>query len=397
MLMCMGRHRTRIGLRALTQRFDVMNGPAETGQRRSGPGFASALQACLVSGVVLVDGETNLATITPGARQLLGLTDTESTELPLSALPAGLASIARETLASGKPSTTRQIETPSKPGSPSLFVSAVPIRSASTTGAVVLTLHAFESSCQFQQQIRQLDRLASAGTLAAGMAHEIKNALVAGRTFLDLLLERNADSDLVQVVRRETARIDAIVSRMLRFSAMTSVTLRPLHLHEVLDHGLRWIQPQLSNKSIALERSFHAQPDVAQGDEYELQQAFVNLLLNALEAMPQTGKLTVNTETLLGGTGEPSAVRVLIQDTGTGILPEHMEHLFEPFFTTKDSGTGLGLATTRRIVQEHGGSISVESRPEHGTTFAIILPLWLENGGRQSGGPTADRGAKKPG
>jgi nitrogen-specific signal transduction histidine kinase len=373
-----------------------MNEPGETGQRQSGPGFANALQACLVAGVVLVDGESGVATVTPEAGRILGLAADEASELPVEALPASLASIAREALASGKPSASRQIEIRSEKQGGSVFVSAVPLHSGSTNSTVVLTLHTLNSTSQFQQQIRQLDRLANAGTLAAGMAHEIKNALVAGRTFLDLLLEKNTDSDLVQVVRRETARIDAIVSRMLRFSGSTATVLAPLHVHEVIEHALRLVQPQLNQKSILMERSFRSSPDLARGDEYELQQAFVNLLLNALEAMSQNGKLTIGTENLSEGAGEPGRLRVMIQDSGAGILPEHMNHLFEPFFTTKDYGTGLGLATTRRIIQEHGGSISVESRTGQGTTFAILLPLLVENGGRQLGGFATAMLGKRP-
>ena len=364
----------------------AMNEPGESGQKQSGPGFVNALQACLVSGVVLVDGQSNRATVTPEAGKLIGLPADSAAEMPLEALPAGLAGIAREALASGKPSASRQIEVGAEHPRRSVFVSAMPLGSGSKNAAVVLTLHALSTSCQFQQQIRQLDRLANAGTLAAGMAHEIKNALVAGRTFLDLLLEKNTDSDLVQVVRRETARIDAIVSRMLRFSGTTAAELAPLHVHEVLDHALRLVQPQLTQGGIQMERSFKSNPDLALGDEYELQQAFVNLLLNALEAMPQNGKVTIGTENLLEGPGGHGCVRVVFLDTGTGILPEHMNHLFEPFFTTKDYGTGLGLATTRRIIQDHGGSISVESRPGQGTTFAILLPLLVEDSGRPLGG-----------
>jgi hypothetical protein len=121
------------------------------------------------------------------------------------------------------------------------------------------------------------------------------------------------------------------------------------------------------------------------------------LLLNALEAMSPKGKLTVATENLSNAPGGQHYLRVVIQDTGTGILPEHLNHVFEPFFTTKDYGTGLGLATTRRIVQEHGGTISVESRPGEGTTFAILLPLLVENRGRQLGGFGTSILGKKPG
>lgn len=352
-----------------------MNEPGNTGQMQPGPGFENALRTCLVSGIVLVQGNSQQATVTPEVRAILGLPRDQPGIVPLESLPPVLVEIARAAAVSGAPSATQSVSIPSPHGGTRAFISAVPLQPASGTTGVVLTIHALDSTNPFHRQIRQLDRLANAGTLAAGMAHEIKNALVAGRTFLDLLLEKNSDSDLVDVVRRETARIDAIVSRMLRFSGSTSSSFRPLRVHELLQHALRLVQPQLTARAILLEQGLRAESDLTRGDEYELQQAFVNLLLNAIEAMSHHGKLTVATENLAEPAGSLQRIRVTFRDTGTGILPEHMSHLFEPFFTTKDFGTGLGLATTRRIVQEHEGCISVESRPGKGTAFAIVLPL----------------------
>jgi two-component system NtrC family sensor kinase len=214
------------------------------------------------------------------------------------------------------------------------------------------------------------------------MAHEIKNALVAGKTFIDLLIEQNKDSELVEVVRREIARIEAIVSRMHKFSGPGRAEFGQVHLHEVLDHSLRLMEPQLASKSAVLNRSFRADPDLLLGDDYQLQQAFVNLFLNALEALGPNGTLSVTTETCAPGASSAKRgdtvngphIRVAITDTGVGILPENMVHLFEPFFTTKPHGTGLGLAITRRIIQEHQGAVSVESHPGQGTTFQILLP-----------------------
>jgi signal transduction histidine kinase len=123
-----------------------------------------------------------------------------------------------------------------------------------------------------------------------------------------------------------------------------------------------------------LQGDFQAATDLIKADEYELHQAFVNLLLNALEAMPQEGTLSVRTTKSELSNGQPS-IQVEIVDTGSGILPEHMDQVFEPFFTTKAAGTGLGLAVTRRIIEEHGGSISVQSQPDQGTTFVVKLPL----------------------
>jgi signal transduction histidine kinase len=206
---------------------------------------------------------------------------------------------------------------------------------------------------------------------------------VAGKTFIDLLLEKHQDAELVEIVRREMGRIDSIVNRILKFAGPTRVPFSLVHLHEVLDHSLRLVQHPLEGKLISLNRAFKAAPDLVHGDDCGLQQAFVNLFLNALEAMGPDGALTVATEIVSatvppGASQEPASLRqcrVRIQDTGPGIRPEDKRHLFQPFFTTKPTGTGLGLAITRRIIQEHRGSITVESHLGQGTTFNIVLPV----------------------
>ncbi len=347
-----------------------MKKPGETTRAQSGPGFDHAVRACLVSGVILVGGEKKIATLTPEAAEILGLAKEKGPEQPLESLPPALVQIATHVLKSGNPAAEQQLLLDSAGARETVYINAVPVKAAGAGAMAVLVLHKVRASGEFLQRIRQLDRLANAGTLAAGMAHEIRNALVAGRTFLDLLLEKNSDEDLVQIVRRETGRIDAIVSRMLRFAGTNIGTFSPLHVHEVLEQALRLIQPQLVDKSFALEQSFQAAKDTIRADEYELHQAFVNLLLNALEAMGTGGTLTAST-----ALRPDNQIEIKIGDTGPGISPQHMEHLFEPFFTTKTSGTGLGLAVTRRIIQEHGGSISVSSQPGQGSTFSIVLPL----------------------
>jgi signal transduction histidine kinase len=130
-----------------------------------------------------------------------------------------------------------------------------------------------------------------------------------------------------------------------------------------------------------LESAFEAEPDTAKGDEYELQQGFVNLLLNALDALSENGVLRVTTDTVTEVSAGTRQLRISIRDNGVGISQEHMSHLFEPFFTTKAAGTGLGLVITRRIIQEHGGTISVQSAPGQGTTFTVLLPALGKSGG----------------
>lgn len=157
-----------------------MNEPGKKGQMQSGPSFENALRSCLLSGVIVVDGQRNLATLSPEAFQILALSPDQGSDLTIETLPPEIAAVAREALVSGKPSATRHIQLQHGESSGFIHLSAVPLKPVAGTLSVLLTLQALNPTSQFQHQIRQLDRPANAGTLAAGMAHEIKNALVAG-------------------------------------------------------------------------------------------------------------------------------------------------------------------------------------------------------------------------
>jgi signal transduction histidine kinase len=223
------------------------------------------------------------------------------------------------------------------------------------------------------EKMQRLDRLANLGMLSAGMAHEIKNGMVAIKTFVDLLLEKNQDAELGEVVRHELERINAIVTQMLRMAAPSHAAFKTVRLHEVLDHSLRLLQPQVSGKLITVKKNYRAESETVRGDDAQLQQVFMNLFLNALEAMGPNGTLAISTETADGENGSRT-LKIKIQDTGVGIAPENLAKLFEPFFTTKKNGTGLGLVISRRIVAEHRGEIVVESETGKGSAFTISLP-----------------------
>ena len=345
--------------------------------------FADLLHDCLAAGVIVIDGKKKVASLNGQARHLLGLSPDAANLPSLAALPAALRTMVRRALSSGQSPAARQgqLRTGSR-GPVILQASAIPAQAGRKNSGVVLVLNDLTPVRQIEQHIQQLDRLASVGTLAAGIAHEIKNALVAGKTFVDLLLEKHQDAELVEIVRREMGRIDALVSRMRRFAGSDRPAFREVGLHDILDHSLRFIQPQLEGKLISVNRSFLASPDVLHGDDYQLQQAFVNLLLNASEAMGPNGSLSVATKIIpvgdscasLPAAAKSAHLQLTIQDNGIGISPEDMPRLFEPFFTTKPNGTGLGLLITRRIIQEHRGAITVESELDRGTSFQIILP-----------------------
>jgi signal transduction histidine kinase len=238
------------------------------------------------------------------------------------------------------------------------------------------TAHASAGAHDLQDNLRRLDRLANLGLVSAGLAHEIKNGLVAIKTYVDLLLEKGEDKEMAEVVRRELKRIDGLATQMLRLSAPKSGTLTKVPIHEVLDHSLRLLEHQLSGRMIVLKRDYRATPDTVHGDEAQLQQAFMNLVLNGVEAIGSNGELTVRTETFSGATGG-RGLKVFFVDTGPGITAENLVRLFEPFFTTKKHGTGLGLAISRRVAEDHRGTIEVVSEAGRGSTFIVTLAAEL--------------------
>jgi two-component system, NtrC family, sensor histidine kinase AtoS len=222
------------------------------------------------------------------------------------------------------------------------------------------------------EKMQRLDRLASLGLLSASMAHEIKNSLVAVKTFVDLLVQKNEDGELTGVVAKELDRINALATQMLKFAAPRSAAFAVVRIHDTIDYSLRLLQHQIGGKMIALKRDYRAMPDTVRGDDALLQQVFMNLLLNALEALGTGGELTVSTELVQGDDGA-RLLKIKIRDTGTGISPENLARLFEPFFTTKKNGTGLGLAISQRIAHEHGGMIEAQSEADKGSTFSFSL------------------------
>jgi len=258
--------------------------PGKTELDQEGLRFAATLSDCLLSGVIIVNGALKIETVTAGAAQILGLDAGKIKNHGFETLPAPLQEIIREISKSGEAISSRKIDLPvEKHGIHSLRVGAVPVLApAKAPPSLVLILQELDCAGVLEQNIRQLDRLASAGTLAASMAHEIRNALVAGKTFIDLLLEKNQDAELVEIVRREMRRIDSIVSQMLKFAAPAKPSFSAIRVHDILEHSLRLVQSKVQSGAIALHRSYSAAPDLIGGDEYQLEQAFGNLFLNAL-------------------------------------------------------------------------------------------------------------------
>jgi len=225
---------------------------------------------------------------------------------------------------------------------------------------------------QLLTEVRKGDQMKAVATLAAGLAHEIKNPLASIRTFTEYLDSRYNDpefrSKFQKIVGGEVERINLIVQQLLEFAKPMPPKLEPLEVPRVVDETLEFLNNDFVQRHVDVSRCYDTTARVL-GDPQQLKQVFLNLFLNSLDAMNGHGRLKIRTAV------EGSELTVAIADSGAGIAPKDLPHIFEPFYTTKANGTGLGLAVVHGIIKEHGGRIEVQSHPGQGTTMRIHLPI----------------------
>lgn len=248
---------------------------------------------------------------------------------------------------------------------------------AAVPGGVLVVLEDVTGRVRLEEQLQQREKLSSIGLLAAGVAHEINTPLTGVSSYTQMLLGMLADTDpkhaLLQKIRRQTDRATGIVNNLLNFSRTGGATdFAEVNLARVLDDTLQLLEPQLRQNHVEIEREYAADLPRVYGNAGKLQQVFTNLLLNARDAIPDGGRITLRAS----ASDARDALSVAVSDNGIGIAPENVARIYDPFFTTKGvgRGTGLGLAVSYGIVQEHSGHIAVESAPGRGTTFRITLP-----------------------
>ncbi|NPA25509.1 MAG: PAS domain S-box protein [Deltaproteobacteria bacterium] len=246
---------------------------------------------------------------------------------------------------------------------------------------------------RMEKAMARMDRLASLGELASGMAHEIKNPLacIAGvLQNLQLGEQGSAGAGMVPEILSQVEKIDSIINGLLHFAKPGPVTMAPLQVCEVLDATIFLVDRYLQEKSIELELDYGEDNPWVRGDKQLLQQAFLNILMNACEALSEVERQRLlrvavrRQKPLLPD--EPEAdgsayemVEIEIRDNGVGIDKNSLDAVFNPFFTTKYRGTGLGLATSHRIMEQHDGTITVDSSPGEGSVFKLTLPAYHES------------------
>jgi len=269
-------------------------------------------------------------------------------------------------------------------------LSAAVIRDKGATNGLVCfcrdlrEMHRLEREVEDQARVLHQDKMMSLGRLAASVVHEINNPLAGILNYCRLMtriLARGALSaeyrdkflSYLDLIEKESARCSEIVSNLLTFSRKSPATLGPVALDDLLKRSILLTQHKMALGRIRLEMAVAPDLPVIQGDANQLQQSIINLIFNAIDAMPSGGTVNLTATHL----ASDQSVVLEIRDTGVGIAPEHLPHIFEPFYTTKDEGygVGLGLSTVYGIVENHQGHIEVESTPGEGTRFRLWFPV----------------------
>lgn len=230
-----------------------------------------------------------------------------------------------------------------------------------------------------QADLVRSEKLASVGRLAAGVAHEVGNPLGAILGYTQMLIKGGTDAheqrDYLSRIEKEVRKIDGTLRELLDYSRVSEVKVRPVGVNNILKDAVSLVSHQKDFGSVDIQWRLDEGLPPVMADEYQLRQIFVNMLLNAVDAMPKGGELLLVSEQRdSGGTGW---AKVIISDTGGGIAAENMNKIFDPFYTTKDpgSGTGLGLSISQSIIESFGGKIEVESKEGEGASFIISFPL----------------------
>lgn len=294
-----------------------------------------------------------------------------------------------ETLRTGESRSEAEAVIDGQDGRP-IPVSIVTAALAGPTGApegAVAVLRDLTRIRQLEEEVRRGERLAAAGRMAVGLAHEIRNPLGAIRGVVQLLRKELGGAsrwdEHLEVLVKEVDRVNRTLQLLLDLGRPVQLRPASLNVHQLLERVALLTEERARDQDVTVLRRYDPSLPPILGDEDQLLQVFHNLIRNAIEAMPRGGRLTLTTRLSMDrlfskvdlGTGARSMVEVQVSDEGEGIPDEVRAKIFEPFFTTKQTGLGLGLALCHRILEEHKGAIQVESAPGKGATVTCFLPI----------------------
>jgi PAS domain S-box-containing protein len=353
--------------------------------------YTENILGSLTTGIVTVDLDGRVVTVNPAAEMLTGFFAGEVTGhycTELFAQTPEIGEMLMETLASRAPVADVSLVLKRRSGAAlPVEVSTAPLKGGEGKDlGVVAVLRDLTLVRELEGQLRRSDRLAALGSLAAGLAHEIKNPLTSVLTFSRHVSRRFDDPHFRErfqrVVPRELERINGILERLLELARPAPATFTRVRLAPLVDRAVDLFANEIEAQEVQVTRDYARDLPPVAADEESLYRAVINVVGNALDAMSGGGRLGLR----IAWAGSNEGVRprsplsgrqvvIEVSDTGTGITPEDAERLFNPFFTTKQRGTGLGLAVTHKIVEDHGGVVDFHSVPGDGTTFRIVLPV----------------------
>jgi signal transduction histidine kinase len=353
--------------------------------------FAHDILASLGAGVITTNEASIVTSINSAAIKLLGI-DFDCIGQPIARISSAavpLVELSRAVTERKVAVSDRELTLDRAGRVRRLVASAVDLKDTrgATIGCVIHLRDVTERMLMTEQMWR-MEQFASLSTLASGLLHEIKNPITALSIHVQLLEERlrtsSADarvSEVIDVLKSEVRRLDLTLEGFRNFASLQRLHLKKVDVQRVLEDVVRLIRPQAAQQGVRLE---HA---VAQGplppvalDTEKIEQAMLNLVLNALDAMPKGGEL------YLGATQKDGQIEVVVRDTGPGIPPEIQDHIFHPYFSTKDHGTGIGLTLAEKLVRQHQGRLAFRTGPA-GTTFSIALPIAAQNSTEGEAGP----------
>jgi two-component system nitrogen regulation sensor histidine kinase GlnL len=326
------------------------------------------------SGVVAVDATGQITLFNPAAQQLTGLTAERVRFQPLSVLPACVGGMLAEAVTEGNARTEPEVQLSDGVTTRPIICTTSPLHDQ--TGAVLGAVAVFSDLTPLKAlevERQRAERLAYFEMLASGIAHEIKNPLVAVKAFSQLMPRRRTDDRFVaeyeRVVNHEIATMERLLDRLRTLSRPGERPHPPIDLRAPVGDAIEAMRPVFAEKSIALSAAMGSSPCTVLADHSELEQLFLNLLMNAHEVTPPEGSVRVEVATT------PDRVIVAVVDTGPGVPPELLERVFDPFFSTKERGTGLGLAICASIAQTHDARLKVANREAGGAVFTVDFPL----------------------
>ena len=350
--------------------------------------FSDSIVESIDSGVCVVDPEGLVRRWNSALEKITGVDRAEALgRSMLDLLPAPLASMLKPYLygeadESGSMHSLYKVKVPHKPGQEKVFnISLAPLGEVEGFSGTVVIIDEITDWVAMEEQMQQSDRLASLGLLAAGVAHEVNTPLTGISSYVQMLQRKfEGDSEakrLLEKVDSQAFRASRIINSLLNFSRGGASESSDIDFNGLLEDTLTLVENQLSSSGVSVVTDLEDHLRKIVGDKGKLQQVLINLLLNARDSIPHGGEIRISTRNADG------SITCEIADTGAGIPPESLGRIYDPFFTTKKmgKGTGLGLSVSYGIIQEHAGTIDVESKVGSGTRFTINLPFRKKGAG----------------